>query len=113
MLSYPFFFQSDIQTPLNRQILKSSETIMYVVDMMNKLVATFMGPETGEVLGAILNTQLDRNGAMGDGSDNDLGKTDDKPRMNDGYGMGGLAGLMGNGNLGKLVQFASTLYNLA
>ena len=78
---------------------------MYVVDMMNKLVATFMGPETGEVLGAILNTQMDRN-------QNDLGTTDDKPRMHNDY-MGGLGGLFGNGNLGKLVQFASTLYNLA
>ena len=93
---------------------------MYVVDMMNKLMATFMGPETGEALGNILNIHMDkRRNNLNGGDDNDLGTTDDKPRMNDDYygsnyySESPFLGLLGNGNLGKLVQFASTLYNLA
>ena len=42
--------QEDIQAPLNRQILKSSETVMYTVDLLNNLVATFLGPVDGSEL---------------------------------------------------------------
>lgn len=55
------FFQTDVQAPLNRQIIKSSETVMYAVDLMNNLVATFLGPNK-------------------DIEGNDIGTTDNKPR---------------------------------
>lgn len=71
--------KNDIQAPLNRQIIKSSETVMYGVDIMNNLINTFIGGN----------------------ANNDLGKTDNMPR-----------GIMGNGNLGKIMQFAKTLYQL-
>merc|ERR1712025_453776 len=35
--------KSDIQAPLNRQIIKSSETIMYMVKLMNNFFDYFMG----------------------------------------------------------------------
>ena len=72
--------QNDIQAPLNRQIIKSSETIMYFVDLMDSMLTSFMGPA----------------------EKNDLGTTDHHPR-----------GLFGNfGTIGKIVNFAQTLYNL-
>ena len=72
------FFQTDIQAPLNRQIVRSSEQIMYFVDLMDNMLTTFMGPQ-----------------------DNDLGKTDNRPRY-----------LNNLGYLGEVVNFARTLYNL-
>ena len=73
-------FQTDIQAPLNRQIVRSSETIMYFVDLMDNMLTTFMGPQ----------------------DNNDLGKTDNRPRY-----------LNNLGYLGEVVNFARTLYNLA
>ena len=85
MLSYVVYsfrdsslFQTDIQAPLNRQIVRSSEQIMYFVDLMDNMLTTFMGPQ-----------------------DNDLGKTDNRPRY-----------LNNLGYLGEVVNFARTLYNL-
>merc|ERR1712061_122334 len=49
--------KNDIQAPLNRQIIKSSETIMYFVDIMDNMLGTFMGNPK-----------------------NDQGATDDRPR---------------------------------
>lgn len=77
-----FFLQNDIQAPLNRQIIKSSETIMYFVDILDGMLTSFMGP----------NKPLD---------DNDLGTTDNRPRN---LGLGG--------GLGQILQFMQTLYNL-
>ena len=79
-------FQSDIQAPLNRQIIKSSETVMYAVDMMNNMVSAFMGPALAEK--------------------NDLGTTDNRPRSND-----DVFGSMGV--LGQVLKFASTIYQLS
>ena len=76
-----FIFQTDIQAPLNRQIVRSSETIMYFVDLMDNMLTTFMGPQ----------------------DNNDLGKTDNRPRsyLNNNLGY-----------LGEVLNFARTLYNL-
>lgn len=58
--------KADIQAPLNRQILKSSETVMYAVDIMNNMVAAFTGEDNSQ--------------------ENDLGTTDNRPRSsNFGY----------------------------
>merc|ERR1711923_654014 len=35
--------KTDVQAPLNRQIIKSSETIMYIVKLMNNFFDYFMG----------------------------------------------------------------------
>ena len=79
-------FQNEIQAPLNRQIIKSSETIMSVIDMVETLMNAF------------LPTQTDANGV------NDKGTTDNKPRAYDtGYG----------GTISQLVNFAQTLYSLS
>ena len=51
---------------------------MYFVDLMDNMLTTFMGPQ-----------------------DNDLGKTDNRPRY-----------LNNLGYLGEVVNFARTLYNL-
>jgi len=51
--------KNDIQAPLNRQIIKSSETIMYFVEIMDSMLNSFMGPKE---------------------QDNDLGTTDHRPR---------------------------------
>lgn len=78
--------KTDIQSPLNKQILKSSETVMYAVELLNNLITAFMGPENKDFEG------------------NDIGTTDDKPRT------GGLANDMGQ--LGQMFEFAKTIYNL-
>lgn len=51
--------KEDIQAPLNRQIIKSSDTVMFMVDMVNNFFKTFMGSNNGV---------------------NDLGTTDQQPR---------------------------------
>jgi len=51
--------KNDIQAPLNRQIIKSSETIMYFVEILDSMLSSFMGPKE---------------------QDNDLGTTDHRPR---------------------------------
>lgn len=75
--------KNDIQAPLNRQIVKSSETIMYFVDIMDNMLTTFMGPK--------------------DGNKNDYGTTDHRPRSSD-LGIGG--------TVGQIFNFVHTLYNL-
>ena len=82
--------QHEIQAPLNRQIIKSSETIMSVIDMIETLINTFMP--------AFSQTTSDTDGV------NDMGTTDNKPRSY--YGNYG-------GTISQLVNFAKTLYNLS
>jgi len=72
---------------LNRQIVKSSETIMYFVEMMDKMLTTFMGPHHG--------------------NDNDIGSTDNRPREYSSY--------YGNNyfdTAGQILNFAKTAYAL-
>lgn len=84
-----FTLQTDIQSPLNRQILKSSETVMYAVELLNNLITAFMGPENQN------------------GIDVDEEANGDKPR--DGY----LANEgLDFGNMGQMFDFAKTIYNL-
>jgi len=77
--------KNEIQAPLNRQIIKSSETIMSVIDMIETLMNAFMPS------------------FKTDGNGNDEGTTDDKPRAYGQYG----------GTISQLVNFAQTLYNLS
>lgn len=77
------FLQADIQSPLNKQILKSSETVMYAVELLNNLITAFMGPE------------------QQNGIDVDEEATGDKPRSFGEYG-----------NVGQMFEFAKTIYNL-
>jgi len=80
--------KNDIQAPLNRQIVKSSETIMYFVEMMDKMLTTFMGPHRGN-------------------NDNDIGSTDNRPREYSSY--------YGNDYFdaaGQILNFAKTAYAL-
>ena len=86
-LTLEYEFQNDIQAPLNRQIVKSSETIMYFVEMMDKMLTTFMGPHHG--------------------NDNDIGSTDNRPREYSSY--------YGNNyfdTAGQILNFAKTAYAL-
>jgi hypothetical protein len=81
--------KNDIQAPLNRQIVKSSETIMYFVEMMDKMLTTFMGPHHGG------------------NNDNDIGSTDNRPREYSSY--------YGNNyfdTAGQILNFAKTAYAL-
>jgi hypothetical protein len=57
------FLQTDIQAPLNRQIIQSSETVMYLVKMVNNFLDYFSG-------GSMTKTK----------GDNDLGTTNNMPR---------------------------------
>jgi len=81
--------KTDIQSPLNRQILKSSETVMYAVELLNNLITAFMGPENQN------------------GIDVDEELNGDKPRdgslASEGFDFG---------NLGQMFDFAKTVYNL-
>jgi len=74
--------KNDIQAPLNRQIIKSSETIMYFVDIMDSMLTSFMGPN--------------------DQSGNDLGTTDNRPRNLN----------FGSSTLGQVLNFAQTMYKM-
>jgi len=78
--------KNEIQAPLNRQIIKSSETIMSVIEMIETLMNAF------------LPTQSDANGM-----DNDIGTTDNQPRLFGQYG----------GTISQMVNFAKTLYSLS
>jgi len=77
--------KSDIQAPLNRQIIQSSETVMYFVKIMNNFFDYFMGGAA-----SVLN--------------NDLGKTDDMPRSS-GINLMGL-------DVFQIMDFMRTMYNL-
>jgi len=80
--------KTDIQAPLNRQIIQSSETVMYLVKLANNFLDYFSGGATAtKVKGG-----------------NDLGTTDNMPRAS-GFNIGGL-------DLFQIMDFARTLYNL-
>lgn len=78
--------KSDIQAPINRQIIKSSETIMYFIDVFEGLAKSFFAPTHSD-------------------SDNDLGTTDNKPRSDNGFDSFGM--------LSQAINFAKVLYNLS
>lgn len=77
--------KSDIQAPLNRQIIQSSETVMYIVKLMNNFFDYFMGGAAGVM-------------------QNDAGKTDNMPRSS-GINIGGM-------DVFQIMDFVRTLYNL-
>eukprot|EP00090_Calanus_glacialis_P034933 TRINITY_DN5936_c0_g1_i1.p1 TRINITY_DN5936_c0_g1~~TRINITY_DN5936_c0_g1_i1.p1 ORF type:complete len:174 (-),score=45.70 TRINITY_DN5936_c0_g1_i1:684-1205(-) len=85
--------KSDIQAPLNRQIIKSSETIMYMVKLMNNFFDYFMGGASAALSGALTGNGVDQ--------------TDDMPRMGgSGLNIGGIDLMQG-------LEFMRTLYNLS
>ena len=86
------YFQSDIQAPLNRQILQSSETIMYLVKLSNNFFDYFMGGASS-VLGGALK-----------GEDS----TDNLPRSGSGSGLS-----FGGFDVVQIFDFLRTLYNYA
>jgi len=77
--------KSDIQAPLNRQIIQSSETVMYMVKLMNNFFDYFMGGAT-KVL------------------QNDAGTTDNMPRSS-GISIAGM-------DVFQILDFVRTMYNL-
>lgn len=85
--------KSDIQAPLNRQILQSSETIMYLVKLSNNFFDYFMGGASKVLSGA-----LDGNGVDGE--------TDNMPRSGSGFSIGGM-------DVMQIFDFVRTMYNLA
>ncbi|XP_059091957.1 uncharacterized protein LOC131887382 [Tigriopus californicus] len=84
--------KTDIQAPLNRQILRSSETVMQTVDVMNQLINTFMGSPNN----AFSNDDFS-------GDTNGLDDGTDKPRN---------FGLMNPNTLSQLFNFGQTLYQM-
>jgi len=82
--------KSDIQAPLNRQILQSSETIMYLVKLSNNFFDYFMGGASS-VLGGALK-----------GADS----TENLPRSGSGLNFGGF-------DVVQIFDFLRTLYNYA
>ena len=83
-------FQSDIQAPLNRQILQSSETIMYMVKLANNFFDYFMGGASKVLQGSM------------DG----MGETDNMPRSGAGFQIAGM-------DVMQIFDFVRTMYNLA
>merc|ERR1712154_623254 len=77
--------KSDVQAPLNRQIIKSSETIMYIVKLMNNFFDYFMGGASA---------------AIADGLSNSVNS--DSPRSS-GFTLGGF-------DVMQVLDFARTLY---
>merc|ERR1712025_816273 len=86
--------KSDIQAPLNRQIIKSSETIMYMVKLMNNFFDYFMGGASAALSGALTGNGVDQ--------------TDDMPRSGSGSGLN-IAGF----DIMQGLEFIRTLYNLS
>jgi hypothetical protein len=86
--------KSDIQAPLNRQIIKSSETIMYMVKLMNNFFDYFMGGASAALSGALTGNGVDQ--------------TDDMPRSGSGSGLN-IAGF----DIMQGLDFVRTLYNLS
>lgn len=83
--------KSDIQAPLNMQIIKSSETIMYIVKIMNNFFDYFMGGASAALSGAL--------------NVNSVDQTDNMPRSS-GLSIGGF-------DLFQIFDFVRTMYNLA
>jgi len=79
--------KSDIQAPLNRQILQSSETIMYMVKLANNFFDYFMGGASK---------------VLQDG----MGETDNMPRSGAGFQIAGM-------DVMQIFDFVRTMYNLA
>jgi len=77
--------KADVQAPINRQIIQSSETVMYVVKLINNFFDYFMG------------------GAAH--SFNDAGKTDNMPRSASGITVAGM-------DVFKIIDFVRTMYNM-
>ena len=75
-----------MQAPLNRQIIKSSETIMYIVKLMNNFFDYFMGGASA---------------AIADGLSNSVNS--DSPRSS-GFTLGGF-------DVMQVLDFARTLYD--
>jgi len=82
--------KSDVQAPLNRQIIKSSETIMYIVKLMNNFFDYFMGGASA---------------AIADGLTNSIDRTDDSPRSS-GLSVAGF-------DVMQVLDFVRTLYELS
>jgi len=76
--------KSDIQGPLNRQIIQSSETVMYLVKIMNNFFDYFMGGAASAL--------------------NDKGTTDNQPRSS-GISVMGM-------DMFQIMDFVRTMYNL-
>jgi len=77
--------KSDIQAPLNRQIIQSSETVMYIVKIINNFFDYFMGGASSVLK-------------------NDLGGTDNLPRSS-GFNIGGV-------DVFQVLNFVRDIYNL-
>jgi hypothetical protein len=86
--------KSDIQAPLNRQIIKSSETIMYMVKIFNNFFDYFMGGAQAAL------------GELAAGKTEGGDQTDNMPRHSSGIQVGGF-------DLAQIFNFAKTMYNLA
>jgi len=82
--------KSDVQAPLNRQIIKSSETIMYIVKLMNNFFDYFMGGASSAIM---------------DGLSNSIDRTDDSPRSS-GLHVAGF-------DVMQVLDFVRTLYELS
>ena len=100
--------QSDIQAPLNRQILQSSETIMYLVKLSNNFFDYFMGGASkvkseAKIFPKILTLSQVLSGAL-DG--NGLDETDNMPRSGSGFSIAGM-------DVMQIFDFVRTMYNLA
>jgi len=81
--------KSDIQAPLNRQIIQSSETVMSVVKLVNNFVDYFMGGAKS---------------VLDNGGNNDVGATDNMPRSS-GISVAGM-------DVFRIMDFMRTMYNL-
>jgi len=87
--------KADIQAPLNRQIIKSSETIMYFVKVFNNFFDYFMGGARDTLNGAFKN---------GENSLSDDGTTADQPRSS-GINIAGF-------DVFQIFDFMRTMYDL-
>jgi len=76
--------KSDIQAPLNRQIVQSSETVMYIVKIMNNFFDYFVGGAESAL--------------------NDKGKTDNQPRSS-GISVMGM-------DMFQIMDFMRTMYKM-
>jgi len=85
--------KADIQAPVNKQILRSSETIMYIVKLINNFFDYFMGGASAALAGSMMNG-------------NSVDQTDNMPRASSGINIGGF-------DMFQILDFMRTMYNLA